>query len=87
MEGNSLRMFTVVTLSDPLAAIDPSRPGRTVWISDSGTFPPGLTLPPKHFFTARPPLHRDGARTTCRVLSVGPRRCLVECFGHDINLT
>ena len=21
------------------------------------------------------------------MLSVGPRRCLVECYGHDINLT
>lgn len=55
LEGNSLRMFTVVTLSDPLAAVEPSRPGRTVWISDSGTSPPGLTLPPKHFFAARQP--------------------------------
>ena len=55
LEGHSLRLFTVVTLSDPLAAVDPSRPGRTVWISDSGTSPPGLTLPPKHFFAARQP--------------------------------
>lgn len=55
LEGNSLRLFTVATLSDPLAAADPSRPGRTVWISDSGTSPPGLTLPPKHFFAARQP--------------------------------
>lgn len=55
LEGHSLRLFTVVTLSDPLAAVDPSRPGRTVWISDSGTSPPGLALPPKHFFAARQP--------------------------------
>ena len=55
LEGNSLRLFTVATLSDSLAAADPSRPGRTVWISDSGTSPPGLTLPPKHFFAARQP--------------------------------
>ena len=41
----------------------------------------------RYFFTHRPALHREGARTKCRVLSVGPRRCLVECYGHDINLT
>lgn len=41
----------------------------------------------RYYFSHRPSLHRDGARATCRVLSVGPRRCLVECFGHDINLT
>lgn len=41
----------------------------------------------RYFFSHRPTLHRAGARTKCRVLSVGPRRCLVECFGHDINLT
>ena len=41
----------------------------------------------RYYFSHRPALHREGARTTCRVLSVGPRRCLVECFGHDINLT
>lgn len=40
----------------------------------------------RYYFSHRPSLHRDGARTTCRVLSVGPQRCLVECFGHDINL-
>ena len=55
LEGSSLRMFTVVTLSDPLAAVDSSRPGRTVWTSDSGTPPSGLALPPKHFFAARQP--------------------------------
>lgn len=41
----------------------------------------------RYFFSHRPALHREGARTRCRVLSVGPRRCLVECYGHDINLT
>ncbi|MDE7218915.1 MAG: hypothetical protein K2O45_04755 [Oscillospiraceae bacterium] len=41
----------------------------------------------RYYFSRRPSLHRDGARATCRVLSVGPRRCLVECFGHDVNLT
>lgn len=41
----------------------------------------------RYFFSHRPALHRAGARTKCRVLSVGPRRCLVECFGHDVNLT
>ncbi len=41
----------------------------------------------RYFFTHRLSLHREGTRTKCRVLSVGPRRCLVECYGHDINLT
>ena len=36
----------------------------------------------RYYFSHRPALHKDGVRTTCRVLSVGPRRCLVECFGH-----
>ena len=41
----------------------------------------------RYYFFHRPALHREGARAKCRVLSVGPRRCLVECYGHDINLT
>ena len=57
LEGNSLRLFTVATISDPLHSSVQARdsPGRIVWISDSGTAPPGLTLPPKHFFAARQP--------------------------------
>lgn len=41
----------------------------------------------RYFFAHRPALNRIGAQVKCRVLSVGPRRCLVECYGHDINLT
>lgn len=41
----------------------------------------------RYFFAHRPALNRVGAQVKCRVLSVGPRRCLVECYGHDINLT
>lgn len=41
----------------------------------------------RYFFAHRPALCREGARQKCRVLSVGPRRCLVECYGHDINMT
>lgn len=41
----------------------------------------------RFYFSRRPTLHKAGAKTKCRVLAVGPRRCLVECFGHDINLT
>ena len=57
LEGSSLRLFTVATLSNPLHSNTQARagPGRVVWISDSGTAPPGLTLPPKHFFAARQP--------------------------------
>ncbi len=54
LEGNSLRLFTVAVISALLPqAVD--RPGRTVWISENGTAPPGLSLPPKHFFAARQP--------------------------------
>ena len=41
----------------------------------------------RYFFAHRDALNRIGAQVKCRVLSVGPRRCLVECYGHDINLT
>ena len=41
----------------------------------------------RYYFSHRLALHREGARAKCRVLSVGPRLCLVECYGHDINLT
>lgn len=39
------------------------------------------------YFSRRPALQGTGARIQCNVLSVGPRRCLVECYGHDIGLT
>ena len=39
------------------------------------------------YFSRRPALQGNGARIQCQVLAVGPRRCLVECYGHDINLT
>ena len=57
LEGSSLRLFAVVTISDPLHTSVQAKdsPGRVVWISDSGTAPLGLTLPPKHFFAARQP--------------------------------
>ncbi len=41
----------------------------------------------RYFFAHRPSLCREGARLKCRLLSVGPRRCLVECYGHDIGMT
>lgn len=41
----------------------------------------------RYFFAHRPTLHSVGAKATCRIMAVGPRRCLVECYGHDINLT
>ena len=41
----------------------------------------------RYFFAHRSSLSQTGAQVKCRVLSVGPRRCLVECYGHDINLT
>ncbi len=41
----------------------------------------------RYFFAHRESLRREGARLKCRILSVGPRRCLVECYGHDLNMT
>lgn len=41
----------------------------------------------RYYFARRPALHTPGARVKCRVLSVGARQCLVECYGHDLNLT
>lgn len=41
----------------------------------------------RYFFAHRNDLNREGARLKCRMLAVGPRRCLVECFGHDLALT
>lgn len=41
----------------------------------------------RYYFSQRPALHAPRAKLKCRVLSVGPRRCLVECHGHDIGLT
>lgn len=41
----------------------------------------------RYFFAHRPNLNAVGMRIKCRMLSVGPRRCLVDCYGHDIGLT
>lgn len=41
----------------------------------------------RYFFSHRPQLHAIGARVKCRVMAVGPRRSLIECYGHDLNLT
>ena len=41
----------------------------------------------RYFFAHRPNLSQTGVQVKCRVLSVGPRRCLVECYGHDVNMT
>lgn len=39
------------------------------------------------YFARRPELAETGARLRCSVIDVGPVRCLVECYGHDITLT
>lgn len=41
----------------------------------------------RYFFAHREDLHRIGARVKCRLLAVGPRRCLVDCYGHDLDIT
>lgn len=41
----------------------------------------------RYFFAHRSDLNRESTRLKCRMLAVGPRRCLVECFGHDLALT
>ena len=41
----------------------------------------------RHFFDTAKSGHELGERLTCRVLSVGPKRCLVECGGRDMSLS
>lgn len=41
----------------------------------------------RYYFAHRSDLNRESTRLKCRMLAVGPRRCLVECFGHDLALT
>ena len=41
----------------------------------------------RHFFDTARNGHELGEKLTCRVLSVGPKRCLVECGGRDMSLS
>lgn len=41
----------------------------------------------RHFFATREDLHSAGSHITCRMLAVGPRRCLVDCYGYDLDMT
>lgn len=41
----------------------------------------------RRFFASREDLHAAGSRITCRMLAVGPRRCLVDCYGYDLDMT
>ena len=46
-----------------------------------------LALASRRYFFSTQPLHQPGSRVPCHVLAVGPRRCLVKCYGYDINLS
>lgn len=41
----------------------------------------------RHYFTTAPKGHQEGELLSCRVLAVGPKRCMVECAGYDITLS
>ena len=41
----------------------------------------------RYYISTQPSMNRSGARAKCHVLAVGPRRCLMECGGYDIDLT
>lgn len=41
----------------------------------------------RYYFSTQPSMNKVGSRVKCCVLAVGPRRCLVSCYGHDVNLT
>ena len=41
----------------------------------------------RYYFSHRKELSAVGAETTCQVLSVGPRRCTIECHGYDMSIT
>ncbi len=40
----------------------------------------------RYYFSHKPSLNEVGNNVNCQVLAVGPRRCLVSCYGHDIEL-
>ena len=40
----------------------------------------------RYFFAQREDLHAIGQRIKCRMLTVASHRCLVECYGHDIEM-
>ena len=46
-----------------------------------------LALASRRYFFSTQPLHQPGSRVPCHMLAVGPRRCLVECYGYDVNLS
>lgn len=52
--GPKVRLFAVadLTIGSP-NTLERHRMERIVWLSENGAVPPGLTLPPKHFFAAR----------------------------------
>ena len=41
----------------------------------------------RYFFSRREELNTPGTRVDCQLLAVGPRRCLVTCYGYDVGLT
>lgn len=41
----------------------------------------------RHYFSTAPGGHREGEMMKCRVLAVGPKKCLVEAGGYDLTLT
>ena len=45
----------------------------------------GAMIKQRAFDTARSG-HEPGEKLTCRVLTVGPSRCLLECAGRDLTL-
>ncbi len=41
----------------------------------------------RYFFGTQSNLHSENSKIKCGVLAVGPRRCLVSCYGYDVDLT
>lgn len=41
----------------------------------------------RYYFSHRGALNIIGTKLKCNVLSVGPRCCTIECYGHDISIT
>ena len=47
-----------------------------------------LAMPSRrYYFSMQPNLNAPGSRVSCDVLVVGPRRCLVSCYGYDVDLS
>lgn len=82
--GHSMDLLTINALAaaDQATILDIDREGGVAIASRRLA----LTAQ-RHFFDTIKGGRNIGDRLTCRVLAVGPKRCLVECGGRDMSLS